>query len=153
MREKSVLIEVRKTGQHWSVFAEDQLIAHTVYEKGAQTLEATLRGLLRYNSRKFFRLAVSDAMNGPKPVAAAKAPQAPQSSQGRRNESRTGQESDSQKGARHRHRPKPHPRTNPFGADNPRAAIGIYGTGGPAAAVIEALHLAIHVRTEQPPGD
>ena len=44
MREKPVTIEVRKAGQHWAVFAEEQLIAQTVYEKGAQTLEALLRG-------------------------------------------------------------------------------------------------------------
>ena len=73
MREKPVTNEVRKSGQHWSVFAEEQLITQTVYEKGAQTLEAVLRGLLRYTSRNLFRLAVSDAMKGPKPVEAPKA--------------------------------------------------------------------------------
>jgi hypothetical protein len=72
MREKPVKIEVRKSGQHWAVLAEEQLIALTVYEKGAQMLEATLRGLLRYTSRKLFRLAVSDAMKGPKPAEPAK---------------------------------------------------------------------------------
>ena len=40
MLEKPVTIEVRKAGQHWAVFAEEQLITQTVYEKGAQTLEA-----------------------------------------------------------------------------------------------------------------
>ena len=68
MRQKPVTIEVRKNGQHWAVLAEEQLIALTVYEKGARTLEAVLRGLLRYTSRKLFRLAVSDAMKGPKPA-------------------------------------------------------------------------------------
>ena len=72
MREKPVTIEVRKAGQHWSVFAEEQLITQTVYEKGAQTLEAVLRGLLRYTSRKLFRVAVSDALKGPKPAEPAK---------------------------------------------------------------------------------
>lgn len=66
MREKPVTIEVRKNGQHWAVLAEEQLIALTVYEKGAHALEATLRGLLRYTSRKLFRRAVDEAMNPPK---------------------------------------------------------------------------------------
>lgn len=66
MREKPVTIEVRKNGQHWAVLAEEQLIALTVYERGAHTLEATLRGLLRFTSRKLFRRAVEEAMNPPK---------------------------------------------------------------------------------------
>ena len=74
MRQKPVTIEVRKNGQNWAVLAEEQLIALTVYQKGAQTLEAVLRGLLRYTSRKLFRLAVSDAMKGPKPSEDGKPP-------------------------------------------------------------------------------
>ena len=77
MREKPVSIEVRKAGQHWSVFAEEQLITQTVYEKGARALEAVLRGLLRYTSSKLFRLAPSDAMKGPKPVEPAKGQKPP----------------------------------------------------------------------------
>jgi hypothetical protein len=78
MREKPVTIEVRKAGQHWAVYAEEQLVTQTVYEKGAQILEALLRGCLRYSSRKFFRLALSQAMEGPKqkPAAAVKSPKA-----------------------------------------------------------------------------
>jgi hypothetical protein len=72
MREKPVSIEVRKDGKYWAVLAEEQLVALTVYEKGAQTLDGLLHGLLRYSSRKFFRLALSEALN-PKPVQ-AKAP-------------------------------------------------------------------------------
>ncbi|MGO9203780.1 MAG: hypothetical protein ACLQM8_24935 [Limisphaerales bacterium] len=77
MREKPVAIEVRKAGQHWAVYAEEQLVAQTVYEKGALTLEALLRGCLRYTSRKFFRLALSDAMKGPKPAAPVKSEKPP----------------------------------------------------------------------------
>ena len=68
MREEPVEIEVRKNGKYWAVLAEKQLITLTVYQKGAETLEATLRGLLRYTSRKLFRLAVSDAIKTPKPA-------------------------------------------------------------------------------------
>lgn len=76
MREKPVTIEVRKAGQHWAVYAEEQLITQTVFEKGAHTLEAVLRGCLRYTSRKLFRLAVSDAMKPPKPVETTKSAKA-----------------------------------------------------------------------------
>lgn len=55
MRKKPITIEVRKAGQHWSVLAEEQVIALTVHEKDAHMLEAVLRGLLRYTSRKLFR--------------------------------------------------------------------------------------------------
>lgn len=76
MREKPVTIEVRKDGKYWAVYAEEQLITLTVYEKGAQMLDSLLHGLLRYSSRKFFRLALSEAMKGPKPAKAAKTPKA-----------------------------------------------------------------------------
>ena len=76
MRQKPVSIEVRKSGQHWAVLAEEHTIAQVVHEKGAHILEAVLRGLLRYTSRKLFRLAVSEGMKGPKPVEAAKEPKA-----------------------------------------------------------------------------
>src|SRR3974390_2542481 len=73
MRQKPVTIEVRKSGQHWAVLAEEQLLTQSVDEKGAQVLERTLRGLLRYTSRKLFRKAVSDALKGPKSAELPKA--------------------------------------------------------------------------------
>ena len=75
MREKPVSIEVRKDGKYWAVLAEEQLVALAVYEKGAQTLDGLLHGLLRYSSRKFFRLALSEALN-PKPPKEGKTPKA-----------------------------------------------------------------------------
>jgi hypothetical protein len=112
MREKPVTIEVRKSGQHWSVFAEEQLITQTVYEKGALTLEAVLRGLLRYTSRKLFRLAVSDAMKGPKPVGAARGQKRPKEAKGKATPAKPkAKESveEMKKGARHRSRSRRRP--------------------------------------------
>ena len=61
-RQKPIQIEVKKHGDHFAVHAEDQLVALAVYRKGALTVEALLRGLIHYSSRKFFRLALKDAL-------------------------------------------------------------------------------------------
>jgi hypothetical protein len=72
-RQKPVQIEVRKHGEHWAVLTEEQLVTLTVYRKGAETLEALLRGLLRYTSRKLFRDAVKAAFSAPRVEAPSKA--------------------------------------------------------------------------------
>lgn len=70
MHEKPVIIGVTKAGQHWAVYAEEELVTQSVYEKGALTFEGVLRGLLRCTKRKLSRLALSEAMQGPKPKPA-----------------------------------------------------------------------------------
>jgi hypothetical protein len=71
-RQNPIQIAVKQDGKHFAVLVEEQLVALAVYRKGAETLEALLRGLRRYTSRKFFRLALKDALNPAKAEAKPK---------------------------------------------------------------------------------
>ena len=62
IRQTPIQIEIKKDGKHFAVMAENQLVAVTVYRKGAITVEALLRGLVYYTSRKFFREALAEAL-------------------------------------------------------------------------------------------
>jgi hypothetical protein len=61
-RNPPINITCRKHGRHWALAAEDQLLALTVYRKGAATLEALLRGLVRLGGRQLFRQALREAL-------------------------------------------------------------------------------------------
>jgi hypothetical protein len=83
VKQKPIGIELKKHGKNWSVLAEEKLVALTVYRKGAVTVEALLRGLIRYSGRALFReaLKVALAASDAKPKAAKKSngPRVPQS--------------------------------------------------------------------------
>jgi hypothetical protein len=61
-RQNPIELEIKKYGEHWAVYAEQKLVAVAVYRKGAVTLEALLRGLIRYTSRNLFRQALEAAL-------------------------------------------------------------------------------------------
>jgi len=76
-RQHPIEIEVKKHGENWAVYAEKKLVAIAVYRKGAITLEALLRLLIRYTSRNLFRQALEAALTAKETDVDQKAAKAP----------------------------------------------------------------------------
>lgn len=70
VRSPKVEFIIKKEGKHFGLYVEDQLVAITVYRKGAATLEALLRNCVKYSGRNLFRTALENALTAPTaPVA------------------------------------------------------------------------------------
>lgn len=76
VRPPKVQFSIQKEGKHFGLYVEDQLVAVTVYRKGAATLEALLRNCVKYSGRNLFRTALEDALKAPATPAADEAPAA-----------------------------------------------------------------------------
>ena len=65
LRAPKIAFAIKKEGKFFGLHVEDQLVAITVYRKGAATLEALLRGCVKYSGRQLFRKALEDALTAP----------------------------------------------------------------------------------------
>lgn len=69
VRSPKIEFAVKKEGKHFALYVENQLVAVAVYRKGAATLEALLRNLVKFSGRGLFRTALEDALKAPAPAA------------------------------------------------------------------------------------
>ncbi len=65
VRAPQIAFAIRKEGKHFGLHVEEQLVAVTVYRKGAATLETLLRNCVKYSGRQLFRKALEDALKAP----------------------------------------------------------------------------------------
>jgi len=65
LRAPKIAFAIKKEGKHFGLYVEEQLVAVTVYRKGAATLEGLLRNCVKYSGRKLFRTALEDALKTP----------------------------------------------------------------------------------------
>lgn len=65
LRAPKIAFAIRKEGKHFGLYVEEQLVAVTVYRRGAATLESLLRNCVKYSGRKLFRTALEDALTTP----------------------------------------------------------------------------------------
>ena len=65
LRAPKIAFAIKKEGKHFGLYVEEQLVAVTVYRRGAATLEALLRNCVKYSGRKLFRTALEDALTAP----------------------------------------------------------------------------------------
>lgn len=65
LRAPKIAFSIKKEGKHFGLYVEEQLVAFTVYRRGASTLEAILRNCVKYSGRKLFRSALEDALTAP----------------------------------------------------------------------------------------
>jgi hypothetical protein len=65
LRATKIAFAIKKEGKHFGLYVEEQLVAVTVYRRGAATLEALLRNCVKYSGRKLFRTALEDALTAP----------------------------------------------------------------------------------------
>lgn len=65
LRAPKITFAIKKEGKHFGLYVEEQLVAVTVYRRGAATLEALLRNCVKYSGRKLFRSALEDALTAP----------------------------------------------------------------------------------------
>ncbi len=64
-RAPKIAFAIKKEGKHFGLYVEEQLVAITVYRRGATTLESVLRNCVKYSGRKLFRTALEDALTAP----------------------------------------------------------------------------------------
>ena len=64
-REPKIAFEIKKEGKHFGLHVEGQLVAVTVYRRGAATMETLLRNLVKFSGRRLFRTALEEALTAP----------------------------------------------------------------------------------------
>ena len=61
-RQKQIHLEVQRKHKSWAVLVDGQLVALTLYRKGAVVVEALLRGLAQVTGRRLFRAVLKEAL-------------------------------------------------------------------------------------------
>ena len=60
--QQPIHFQVQKKHRSWAVLVDGQLVALTLYRKGAVVVEALLCGLAHVTGRRLFRAAVKEAL-------------------------------------------------------------------------------------------